>query len=601
MAPRSAALSARWLTLAFVLAGLAWSAALTAPNKAGLGPWLARLEYLTLDWRFALLGQRKAPDSVVILAIDERAIAAAGGYPLPRDRLARIVRAVAAQRPAAIAMDIAFLDPGPEAATADLSSVLRSAPAVVAAIAKFPPGGDAPSAIAWPTAAVRDAARVGVVNLVTDESGVPRYAPMLFPAEGGVAPSFALVVAALAAQAQPQFADDGVVLGGRRVALDRGDVLPIGYFGPEGTFSRASVEEALQAPAGASALQGKVVLIGATAVGVGDTFATPFDRATPGVEVMATVVANVMGEGALTRNARTRAADTTATFLLPTIVVLLLATRRAWAGLLLAMSVIAAWIAASVLGFADGAWLSLATPLAAIAPPAAAFAAARVAFDRASALRLTAENEALSRFQSPRLTAMFRADPAFLETPLQAEVAVVFVDLSGFTGLAQRRGAEAARALLNAFQTIAEREVVAAGGFIVSFMGDGAMALFGLPAAAGAALSALDAIERLRPTLAAWIAGLGPDAGLGLRIGGHFGLAIISRLGPRHHQNVSATGDVVNVAARLLEAAKTLSASAVVSQTLADAAGGDAAAEWQPSVVELRGRTGTLRLRFLPA
>ena len=601
MALRSAASASRWLTLAFVLAGLAWSAALITPDKVGLGPWLARLEYLTVDWRFALLGPRKAPDSVVILAIDEQAIAAAGGYPLPRDRLARIVRAVAAQRPAAIAIDIAFLDAGAEAATADLAAALRAAPAVVGAIAQFPPGGDAPSTIAWPTAAVREAARVGVVNLVTDESGVPRYAPMLFSTEGGVTPSFALAAVALARDAQPRFADGAVVLNGRSVALDRGDVLPIGYFGPQGTFSRASVEEALQAAPGASGLSGKIVLIGATAVGVGDTFATPFDRATPGVEIMATVVANLMGEGVLTRDARTRAADTAATFALPAIVVLLLAFGRAWAGVLLALAIVAAWIAASVVGFAEGAWLSLATPLAALVPPSAVFAAARLALDRANARRLTSENLALARFQSPRLTAMFRAEPSFLQAPLQAEVAVMFVDLSGFTGLAQRRGAEAARGLLNAFQTIVEREVAAADGFVVSFMGDGAMALFGLPESAGAARFALEAVERLHRALAAWIAGLGPDAGLGARIGAHFGPAIVSRLGPSHHQNVTATGDVVNVASRLLEVAKTLSASAVISQALADAAGGGAAAAWQPSVVEMRGRTGTLNVRFLRA
>src|SRR5262249_56647846 len=87
----------------------------------------------------------------------------------------------------------------------------------------------------------------------------------------------------------------------------------------------------------------------------------------------------------------------------------------------------------------------------------------------------------LSRFHSPRLVEHLLAHPEFLEEPLHQAVAVVFVDLSGFTGLAEAVGAAATRDLLAQFHAQVERDVDAHDGLVGTFMGDGAMILFGLP------------------------------------------------------------------------------------------------------------------------
>ena len=197
------------------------------------------------------------------------------------------------------------------------------------------------------------------------------------------------------------------------------------------------------------------------------------------------------------------------------------------------------------------------------------------------------------------------AHPEFLAKPVHQEVAVVFLDLSGFTGLAEAVGPERARDLLAEFQSIVERDVVAHDGYVVSFIGDGVMTVFGVPEPKpDDAVRAMQAVLRLHESITAWLSALPPVTRdrLRCRIGAHVGPVVVSRLGPAHHQHVTATGDTVNVASRLLEVAKEQRAHVVVSEALWIAADGsarfhcpaDAARE-----VGIRGRKQPLRVRIL--
>ena len=60
----------------------------------------------------------------------------------------------------------------------------------------------------------------------------------------------------------------------------------------------------------------------------------------------------------------------------------------------------------------------------------------------------------------------------------------MFLDLSGSTAVAEALGPERSRDLLSAMQTLVEGEVTAHGGVVINYMGDGVLAVFGLPNAA---------------------------------------------------------------------------------------------------------------------
>lgn len=608
------------LTFAFIVIGLLWGGFLADQHMTGRDRVFSRLEYLTVDWRFLLAGSRPAPRGVVIAAVDDDTLREAGSYPLPRDLLARIVRELAAHGPQVIAIDMLFVDPGKPDADALLTDALRASPAVIAAAGLFDKdrtGSNgrpdlmnadvvpAPSDVLWPIAAVRNAARVGLVNVSTDETGVPRFVPMIFRAGETIAPSFVLAAASAALNAEPIFGNDTLKLAARTVHMDSGYHLPIRYYGPRGAVRQFSAAQVLRGDLDPEEVRGQVVVVGMTATGLSDTFAIPFDRIVPGAEIVATAISNLLAGDGLVRNNLTREIDAAAAVALPCLLILLLAIRRTAIGLGLALSVFALWTAAVHAAFAAGYWLDVAIPLAAAVPVTLTYGAARVVRDRAAARRLTGEKQTLAKFISPLLVEQILANPQFLEKPVRQDVPVVFVDLSGFTGVAEALGPQWTRDLLADFQARLERDVVAHGGFVVDFMGDGAMIILGLPAARPDDGSrALRMIVEMRKSITAWIGTLPPVAKsrLTVRIGAHFGLATLSRLGAPEHQHVTATGDTVNAASRLLEIAKQQNASAVVTEDLWNAAAAlvrDEIAAGPPIDIDIRGRAQALRIRVL--
>jgi class 3 adenylate cyclase len=121
-------------------------------------------------------------------------------------------------------------------------------------------------------------------------------------------------------------------------------------------------------------------------------------------------------------------------------------------------------------------------------------------------------------------------------------VTVLFCDVTGSTALGERLDPEPLRALLGRYfermRAIAERH----GGSVEKFIGDAVMAVFGVPAVhEDDALRAVRAAVEMRNAL--------PEIGVEARIGVATGEVVVGT------EQVLATGDVVNLAARLEQAA----------------------------------------------
>ena len=605
-------------TIAVMLAAI-WGLGVYFAHDQGHLRFLDRIESATIDLRTLARGRRAAPDLVTIVAIDDAVVKSRGVYPLPRADLAKIVEEVARLEPKLIAVDLLLIDHGGADADAALAKSLAARPAVIAAAAIFPEAsqsissGDDDGPLArlpvaegflLPLKEFADHAGIGIVNVATDQAGTPRSVPMLFRTGDRVELSFPLRVVSLALGKEPAIERDRLTLGQRSVPTDVDYALPIAFYGPRRTIRTLSAASALVGDISADDIRDRIVVVGATVAGGSDFFSSPFDRLLPGVEVISTAISHLLaGDGPL-RDRSVRVADGIVAALLPAILVGLLAWRRSAAGILGAAAVVLAWIAATFLTFSSGIVVSMAVPIAAATAPVVLFGSLQLWSGRQQAQKFAARNELLERFQAPAIQQWLARDPNFLAEPVRQNAAVVFIDLSGFTSLSEQLGPDAIRDLLKAFHALVDREAVACGGMITSFLGDGAMILFGLPSAAGDdAARAAECALGLCANVGRWLASLRltVPSKLGFKVGAHFGVIVASRLGGGSYDHITAAGDTVNVASRLMEVAASRGVELALSEDLLRAAGSDCALLKSgnlagPETARIRGRSGSLTI-----
>lgn len=604
------------ILVALVLTAL-WGAGIYAAHANGHLRFLDRLEATLTDWRTQVRGVRQPPDLVTIVAIDDTVVKRGGSYPLPRADLARVVDAIVQFKPKVIGIDLLLVDRSAAIGDATLANTLATGPMVLAAAAIFPsasetvdPSSEGPLAVLpqaerflQPLPAFSDHAEVGVVNVATGQSGSPLSVPMLFRTRDKVELSFPLRVAARALDQPLTIAPDRLMLGDRAVPTDTDFALPITYYGPRRTIRTVSAQSIFDGTLNRAAIENRIVVIGASVAGGGDVYPTPFDSLMPGVEVISTAITHLVAGDGIVRDGRVRIADAVVAILLPMLLVGLLAWRRSALGIVAAAVVMIAWAGLNVLAFTHGVWLNAATTLVAAVPPVAVFAGVQLWAGSRRTQYFAAKSRSLAQFQAPAVQEWLARDPDFLSKPVRQHAAVVFIDLSGFTGLSERTDPDVLRDFLKAFHAQIEKTAVDCGGMITGFLGDGAMILFGLPRAMpDDAARALTCAIDLHRSVERWIASLPTAIGdqLGFKIGAHFGEIVASRLG-ESHQHITATGDTVNVASRLMEVAAQNGARLALSDTLLDAAdfhGTPAGVLTGPLLAQVRGRSGVVTVWF---
>lgn len=184
---------------------------------------------------------------------------------------------------------------------------------------------------------------------------------------------------------------------------------------------------------------------------------------------------------------------------------------------------------------------------------------------------------------------------------VERRVTLLFTDIRGFTSIAEKSVAFDIVFVLNRFLSEMSQAVQTSGGRVDKYLGDGLMAIFGADGEAdGGAGAALRAIAAMGVALETVNREFEPLLGTTLRIGigVHTGPAILGRIGGSGTAQLTALGDTVNIAARLEEMTKALSAVCVVSQATLDAAG-NAGEGLGTHEVAVRGRSEPLRVRSL--
>ena len=170
----------------------------------------------------------------------------------------------------------------------------------------------------------------------------------------------------------------------------------------------------------------------------------------------------------------------------------------------------------------------------------------------------------------------------------EVEISVLFADVRGSTGIAERMAPEEFSRLLARFYGAAAEVIDARDGIVDKFVGDGAVALF-IPGFAGADHAA-NAISAAR-SLLRHTGNDGPEPWIPVGVSVHTGTSFVGSVGEGDARDFTALGDTVNTAARLNGLA---AAGEILVSAEAAAASGLETTGLERRTLDLRGREQTV-------
>ena len=539
---------------------------------------------------------------IVLVGIDQKAIEDIGPY----DQWGRDVVAQAIEylnqsedcHPAAICLDVLYIgeSPSPEAdawlaeAAGEYGNVVTGCAAMFEdGFVEDEDGGFTRNRFAIqlfeePFDAMKEAATMGHINAMLDTDGILRHHILTIDLpDGREIPSMALA----AAEKYRAYHGLGPV---ERPPVDKHGFWYVPFSGgPGAVWESISVADLLAEEADPEHFNGSVVFIGPYAPGLQDSYFTSIDHAEAmyGVEYQANAVQ------ALLRGKYQREAENA-----PQLIALFL---------LLLVSLWAFWqrpvkIATAVWVLLTGGWLGLCRLLYEqghvlhVLWFPVGVTALYVGCIGANYIRAALERRKITstfqRYVAPEIVRELLKEGEALELGgKQVDIAVLFVDVRGFTTMSEALEPPEVVEILNRYLTLISDCILNNHGTLDKFVGDAAMAFWGAPLpqedyvmmACRAAMDMVKGSEALSQEL---LAQYGRTVSFG--VGVHVGPAVVGNIGSPKRMDYTAIGDTVNTSARL--EANAPGGTVYISRAVADALEGRVRVESLGDAIKLKGK-----------
>lgn len=574
---------------------------------------------------------------VRVVDIDEASLAELGQWPWPRSQLAKLTNELLDLGAAAVAFDIMFPEPDrmsprrilsePQAAAVlsasatplDLGSLpdndelfaaaMQGRPVILSFASTAAGRGttaplksgfaqtgldaiNAPPRLAGITSNIPmlDMAATGIGSINIDlgrDEGVARQIPLLWSDGQRLYPSLsieALRVAqgadTLLLHASPDMenAINSLVVGDLEVALSESGMFHV-YYRPDSKelyVSAASLIGGKQREELRPLIEGHIVLVGTSAVGLLDVRTSALGEAVPGVSVHAQAIEQILS----------------GTFL----------TRPEWAVGMELIFVIAAGLALILLT----GWLHPRTSLMVFAAVATGIIAVTIAFFRGAGILVDATfpllalglvflssiamkllvtdrqgrqlRGAFAQYVAPAVLAEIERNPQSLKLGGEMrDVTVMFVDIENFTPLSEKLDPVSLVAVVNRLLDAGSKAILAEQGTIDKYIGDAIMAFWNAPLpmedhqyhAARAAIGIRKAVAALNeePDLHKLLTERGAPR-LAVRVGLASGPACVGNMGSSERFDYSVLGETVNTAARTEATCKSIGHDIAIAGTL---------------------------------
>jgi adenylate cyclase len=385
----------------------------------------------------------------------------------------------------------------------------------------------------------------------------------------------------------------------------------VNYHGPAHTYPHHSIADVLQGKVPPEEFSGKIVLVGATATGIGDLRTTPYGGLDyPGVEIHANVLDNILHQDFLLRGAKQQLCDVLLILALGLplgIWMALVAPRWMWFGIALIFPL----TAADYYAFRHGWWLNFIVPALTLTSNVLLVSLYRALVEEKEKRRVRA---AFGQYLSPEVIRRLLLNPRLVE-PKKTDITVMFSDIRGFTTISEKLDAQDLALFLNQYLSDMTGIVFDHHGTLDKYIGDAVMAFWGAPfEEEGHAMRACNAclkmMERVREMQKKWEREGKPKLDIG--IGLNTGVASVGNMGSVLRYGYTALGDTVNLSSRLEGLNKDYGTHIIVNETT-HAAVKDAGFEFreldlirvkgkqQPvTIYELMGRRGEMSVYGTP-
>lgn len=504
-------------------------------------------------------------EKIKIIKIDERSISELGAYEnWDRDMYARLVETLCPSqdvKPAVIGFDILFSNEYGSEADSRFAAVCAGQGNVLCAFSyvfekevttdehgNLTVSNLSVQEIVRPYPELYNATRHGFANALQDaDDGVVRSSMLYFPLDSGP-------------ESGREYSFDSEIYrmycetAGQQASLPEKAVMTFRYSGGIGDYENVSFSDVINGNVPAEAFDGCIVLVGAYAAGMMDAYYVPSERSTQmyGVEIHANVIQALLEKRYITFVPVWLSALTAAA--IAGLVCFLCSRLSAAKSIILCGGMAVLSLAAGFVSFSAGGFSGNITVLPAAMICIGVYHTAAHYYAANQAKRQI--ERAFKKYVAPQVVNEIVKSGNY-ELKLGGEnrdIAVLFVDIRGFTPLSESLEPEQVVNILNSYLGHTASCIFKHGGTLDKFIGDAAMAVFNAP---------FDTEDYVyKAVAAAWDIAQGSEAiekefagqygkKVGFGVGVNCGPAVVGNIGSDFRMDYTAIGDTVNTAARL--------------------------------------------------
>ncbi|MDD5207152.1 MAG: CHASE2 domain-containing protein, partial [Desulfobacterales bacterium] len=415
----------------------------------------------------------------------------------------------------------------------------------------------------------------GYFNMLPDPDGIVRWMPLIIRCGEEI-------FAPLSVQTlwnfleRPQlmvrvaaYGVEGIRMGNLFLPTDENGQMLINYLGPGKSFPHYSITDILARKTPPGSFKDKIVLVGATAVGIYDLRNTPFSPVFPGVEIHATVIDNILNKQFIHKPKWTRIYDCLTILILGFFIGAVVPRVDAVKGLLFALILFTAHVLVSQWVFSHyRIWVSMVYPLVAGVLVYTCLTIYRYITEERERKKIRG---AFSFYVSSSVVSEMLKNPDKLKLGGdKKDLSVLFSDIRGFTTISEGLTPEELVHLLNEYLTAMTNVVFKYDGTLDKYMGDAVMAFYGAPLDQAdhpfrACRSALDMMEELKKLNEKWIREGKPPLDIGIGI--NTGMMMVGNMGSDQRFDYTVMGDAVNLGSRLEGANKNYQTNILISES----------------------------------